>query len=535
MGTEKTLVIIMKRKLITDNGNETVRILLKSLGLEYGWNNKIRHMGYPTFPSFNSIAYILSFYGIESSLLKTNKKELTQLPMPAVINYNGLFFPVLEVSNNDIYILNECGGVDKKPVSMLNQLWTGTALIFDTTNAKNNKASFKSKLKYWFNRAMPLTLCISILSAYLYFLLEKQRYLSWEWCGFYSVSIIGLGICILFQIQEFDRGNSFVNRICHPRSDIHDKTSCASILDSTDSRFVDLFSWADFGLLYFVYLTILPAILTTEVYINIAAIFSILASVYIPYSLIYQWKFAREWCPLCLLTQSVLLVNFVLAIFVLFSANFTMQLLEISELLKSAVIGVVVVACVSTAKQVFSAYKKKETDSVNYSRMKHTTEIMEILMPWQNRINMDNLFKITSGKTAEHNVTMIINPVCSPCMKKLRSFFLIYKNKKHTQLEIIFLTDKQGSRSFQIASYITFCFYLNHEKGLKFLEYYAKHFPVSKNSVPKDFHSSITDEVVIKQYLWCCKNNITSTPKVLIDGRELPMIYDINDIDYMIR
>lgn len=525
----------MKRRLITDNGNEAVRILLKKSGLEYGMTDKSRHKRHPAYPSFNSIAYILSSYGIESCLVKTDKGELAQLPMPVVINYDGLFLPVSAVTDNEIHILNESGGTDKEPVSMLDRLWSGTALIFDTENARQHKLSFKDMLKCRFNNTMPLILCISVISAYLYFLLKEQGYLSWEWSAFYSAGIIGLGICILFQIQEFDRGNSFVNRICHSGSDIHGKRDCSSILDSVDSRFAGLFSWADFGLAYFVYLTVLPAIVSTEVYIFMAVILSVPASAYIPYSLIYQWKYARKWCTLCLMTQSVLFVNLVTAIIVLCSSDCIMELPEMDDLLKSAMAGVITVACITTAKQVFKAYKKKAADYINYSRLKHTPEIRDIVLSWQDSVDAETVARITSGKKDGHTVTMIINPVCSPCMKKLRSFLDIYKDKRHTQLEIIFLTDRQGSRSFQIASYITSCFNGDREKGLEFLEYYATQFPVSMRAVPHGFHSMEADEAVLEQNRWCLENRISSTPRTFLDGRELPMIYDIDDIDYMTR
>lgn len=525
----------MKRRLIADNGNEAVRILLKKLGLEYGMTDKSRHKRHPAYPSFNSIAYILASYGVESCLVKTDKGELAQLPMPVVINYDGLFLPVSAVTDNEIHILNELGGVDKEPLSMLDRLWSRTALIFDTENARQDKPSFKDMLKYWFNKVMPLILCIILISAYLYFLLKGQGYLSWEWSAFYSAGIIGLGICILFQVQEFDRGNGLVNRICHSGSDIHGKRDCSSILDSADSRFAGLFSWADFGLAYFLYLAVLPAIVSSEVYIGIAAIFSVLASAYIPYSLLYQWKYARKWCTLCLLTQSVLLVNLVTAITVFCFSDHIAALPKIDELLKSALAGVLTVACITTAKQAFKAYKKREKDSINYSKMKHTPEIRDIVLSWQDNVDTGTVAGITSGKKDGHTITMIINPVCSPCMKKLRSFFGIYKNKRHIQLEIIFLTDRQGSRSFQIASYIISCFDPSHENGLEFLEYYAMHFPVSMGSVPENFHSEKGEEAALKQNRWCYENRISSTPKTFLDGRELPMIYDIDDIDYMTR
>lgn len=54
-------------------------------------------------------------------------------------------------------------------------------------------------------------------------------------------------------------------------------------------------------------------------------------------------------------------------------------------------------------------------------------------------------------------------------------------------------------------------------------------------AVPHGFHSMESDEAVLEQNRWCLENRISSTPRTFLDGRKLPVIYDIDDIDYMTR
>lgn len=44
-----------------------------------------------------------------------------------------------------------------------------------------------------------------------------------------------------------------------------------------------------------------------------------------------------------------------------------------------------------------------------------------------------------------------------------------------------------------------------------------------------------TMKMLIEQDKWCANNEITSTPTMFLNGMEVPAIYSINDLDYMIN
>ena len=121
----------MKRKLLTENSEEVVKIILKKYGLNHGGFIINKYRSHPLYPGFKAISYIMEANGIESCLIKTDINELGQLPMPIIIEYDGLFLPIGVVTEKQIGILNERGEIEYEPLSMLERLWSRTAMVFN--------------------------------------------------------------------------------------------------------------------------------------------------------------------------------------------------------------------------------------------------------------------------------------------------------------------------------------------------------------------------------------------------------------------
>lgn len=179
--------------------------------------------------------------GIESCLIKTDINELGQLPMPIIIEYDGLFLPIGDVTEKQIGILNERGEIEYEPLSMLESLWSMTAMVFNADNIKQYRVPVNKVIRKSFNRCMIYVLLASSLLLYLTGLSRCITKFSTISNVFLCVSIIGVFVCILFQILEFDRSNPIINNICHSKSDIKGKKDCSSILDSQLLHFMDCF------------------------------------------------------------------------------------------------------------------------------------------------------------------------------------------------------------------------------------------------------------------------------------------------------
>ena len=74
-------------------------------------------------------------------------------------------------------------------------------------------------------------------------------------------------------------------------------------------------SWSEAGFFYFAATTLfLFTGINRQASFLIIASVSTMASAYIPFSIYYQWKVVKQWCPLCLTVQAILLLELVWAI-----------------------------------------------------------------------------------------------------------------------------------------------------------------------------------------------------------------------------
>lgn len=525
----------MRRKLLTENSDEVVKILLKRYGLNHGGFIINKYRSHPLYPGFKAISYIMAANGIESCLIKTDINELGQLPMPIIIEYDGLFLPIGDVTEKQIGILNERGEIEYEPLSMLESLWSMTAMVFNADNIKQYRVPVNKVIRKSFNRCMIYVLLASSLLLYLTGLSRCITKFSTISNVFLCVSIIGVFVCILFQILEFDRSNPIINNICHSKSDIKGKKDCSSILDSQASTFHGLFSWADSGLVYFAFFAILPIIVAESAYSSFLGLISLLTFCYVPYSLIYQFFYAKKVCVLCIGIQMLLVVNMVVSIIGINLGKVSFRNLSGIDLVTIAVTGLLCIAGITVAKIIGKNVYHNQKKAEQLLTLKHYPLIKDTILSEQRRIDCSDLDTITISVGESHVITMIVNPICSPCMKMARILLDMIKNKKDTQVDLIFLVDINDSESFHIASYFVSCYKKDQLFFLKLFTSYVNNFPASRNVIPSVHDDDKAKEIIVNHCKWCHVNGIVSTPKLFIDTKELPRLYDVSDIDYMVE
>lgn len=525
-----------RRKLLTENSDEVVKVILKKYGLNHGRFIINKYKSHPLYPGFKAISYIMEANGIESCLIKTDINELGQLPMPIIVEYDGLFLPIGDVKEKKrIGILNERGEMEYEPLSMLESLWSRTAMVFNADNIKQYRVPVNKIIRDSFNRCMIYVLLASSLLLYITGVSLCITKFSTISNVFLCVSIIGVFICVLFQVLEFDRSNPIINNICHSKSDIKGKKDCSSILDSQASTFHGLFSWADCGLAYFVFFAILPIIVTESAYSSFLGLISLLASCYVPYSLIYQFFYAKKICVLCISIQVLLLVNMVLSIIGIGLGIVSFGNLSGIDLVTIAVTGLLCIAIITVAKVIGKNAYHNQKKAKQLLTLKHYPLIENTILSERRRIDCSDLDTISISVGESHVITMIVNPTCSPCMRMARTLLDIIKNKRDTQVDLIFLVDINDSESFHIASYFMSCYKKGHWAFLKLFTSYVNNFPASRKEIPSVHDDDEAKEIIVNHCKWCHVNGIVSTPKLFIDTKELPQLYDVNDIDYMVE
>lgn len=526
----------MKRRLLSDNPNEILRVICQRLRLDYDYYVRKQHKIHPQFPSFRSIAYVINRLGIDACLIKTDVEELKQLPKPVLIEYDGLFLLLDNVTNAEISIVNVHNEVDKQPIEFLNHFWSGTAMVFDT---ERRAATYgvTNKFRMLFNRLMFFVAAIGIISACGYAIFRQADQFHFLNYGYLLTGVVGVIIGVLFQIQEFDRSNPFINRICHSQQ-MHGKRDCSSILESKDARFMKWFSWSDFGLLYFVFLLSLTTFLSPNDALYVQILFSVAAAGYIPYSIYYQWRIAHKWCALCLLMQVVLFINLCLSFLAFYYVPSITDINWIRLISFSLLGGVVATALFTTLKSVLKQFVNYKKGAQNFTSLKYDNAIKSLILSSQQKIDASGLDKIVLNADGETTLTIVFNTVCNPCINKMRQVMVMFCRKQTLRIEFIFLLDHSDIASVRIARHLLTIYRQTPDEFISAFTDYISHFPGSidsfgKNNEKDEQTGKECSRIITEQDVWCKKNNITSTPQMFLDGYYLPNIYTIEDIDYM--
>ena len=126
---------------------------------------------------------------------------------------------------------------------------------------------------------------------------------------------------------------------------------------------------------------------------------------------------------------------------------------------------------------------------------------------------------------------MVINPLCSPCMKKTREILEILNRKRYTDLSLIFLVD---AKSIIEKAYAKKLISASLDgKLLETLEAHVKRFPQLEEFEVGDVFKPNAKEILASQLKWCDDHHLMSTPKIFFNNHELSPLYSVKDIDYI--
>ena len=120
---------------------------------------------------------------------------------------------------------------------------------------------------------------------------------------------IGLFVSVLLMFYEIDQFNPSLSKVCQAGR----KVSCQAVLNSVGAHFCGV-SWSVWGSSYFggILLTLVTVPSVDLGYLTVLSYISLFSTVYPVYSVIYQKYVVKQWCPLCLSVQVILVLIVIL-------------------------------------------------------------------------------------------------------------------------------------------------------------------------------------------------------------------------------
>ena len=252
---------------------------------------------------------------MDSTALKVGKENFDKLQPPFVAYVNGQttgkdFVLVTAFSENQVQYIAENKKTKRVSKETFLKSWQGIVFIAET-NEKSSEADFinnRKKETISANKTKALMGAgVFILAASIYFFLYSlPANFILNAALLLLIKLAGIAVTTLLLIYEIDKSNAFVKSICTAGK----QTNCAAVLQSKASKILGM-TWSEAGFFYFAstFLFLLFPGISFMAKICLLSIANCLAAPYIFFSVYYQWKVVKQWCPFCLTVQAVLFLE----------------------------------------------------------------------------------------------------------------------------------------------------------------------------------------------------------------------------------
>jgi len=466
--------------------------------------------------SVNNVTDAFDDLQLPNAALEVTTEHLPSLTLPVLsvlrLNNRPEFVILTKLEKEAVYIIDE--NCTHRTLSNIDfqAIWHQVVIIANPTHRK--KRSFRP-LQYI--SSIPVLLATSIfligvtaptLQLFLYNLLSLA------------------GVCISVAIFLTENGqSSFLNRFCEGNH-----VSCHSVLNSAGARLFGSIKLTDASLLYFTTLFI-TGFLAQHLFTPLERIISTGALLIVPYSVYYQARILKKWCPLCLGIVSVLILQAIVAwmdgsAFVYPSAKIILYIIATATLL--AGLGILLQQQFRTAQSAV----RFEEEALGFKR---NYELFMAAYDKGPHLPVEGFQSPIAYGDPQSPVQLIVvsNPLCKPCAETHR-FITQLMQQLPGQLYVQYVfycepADEQDQRT-KIARRLTaLCRQLPPEHQEQLLNHWYEHHkitPAYENSTTTHFNDTDrTNKTISLFHQFRMRLQIHIAPTLILNGKRLPTGY----------
>jgi uncharacterized membrane protein/protein-disulfide isomerase len=501
----------------------------------------------PDFPSLYCLSETFNRYHVDNNAYEVPAENIWQLEPPYVAYMNiphvgKDFVLVSSVTDNSLSYFHQSRKSQKLTKEEFLKQYQQIVWIAQP-NATSGDPAYKVRLKR--EKLMALrkkiwwgALCGLVLAGSAFHLNEGHP--SSYWTAF-ILATAGMALAILLLAYEVDKDNPILQEICQTGG----KMNCHAVLDSKYAMLKG-FRWSEIGLFYFsaqwLWLWV-PAV--SPPFRDMAISFTaLLASPYIIFSLIFQWRVIGQWCPLCLGVQAVLSAQLAWAAFHLPAGSLSLFNFPAAPQVILEMIGCVLAPIVGWYGLKPMIYKANNaTDHAHaYTRLKLKTEVFHALLQQQTKVpdGWQGLGLTIGNPAAPISILKVCNPYCQPCARSHRHLKELLARNENVQVRIVFTAAMSGRaeatmvirRLLSIAAQGNAArtrqalddWYLDDSRDY---ERFAAKYPLDQQPEEPDTHLQ-------NMYDWCKAADIAQTPTIFINGYKLPESYQTNELQQLL-
>ena len=488
---------------------------------------------HPDYPSIAAVHDVLKQYKTETIVLQIDKEKLQKVPVPFVahlLQAPAGFVTVTNVSSHEVTYLQPSSFQKQVTVSVNDFLskWSAVALLAEKNeqsgepDLEQNRKADRIKLY-----RTPLLILSSILLLFVAILPIGSATLAIA--APLLLKLAGVVVCGLLLWYDIDRSNPFLQKVCNSSK----ATNCNAVLQSNAAKLFGVIRWSEIGFFYFAG-GLLFVILRNEGALALLAWLNLIALPYTVFSVFYQWRVTKQWCPLCLAVQGLLLLE---ALFYM-GAGY-LQSFAITETATSFLLAFLLpVITWYAAKPLLKKNKEAEEYKNRFYRIKNDSRIFEALLEKQKKvfINPEGLGVTLGNPDATNTIIKVCNPYCGPCSKAHKEIHKLLKNNTNIKVQVIFNSFAEDSdpRSKPVKLFLSVS--KNKERNYTeqvIDEWYSaekKDFKIFAEKYQIGTDQNNYNEDVMKMRTWCDEMNIEATPSIFLNGYQLPDNYLVNDL-----
>ncbi len=363
------------------------------------------------------------------------------------------------------------------------------------------------------------------------------------------LKLAGSAVTGLFLWYQIDKANPLLQQICGLGS----QTGCNAILGSKQAKLFNLVSWSEIGFFYFAggFISLLLAGTNAAPILQVLVLLNVLAIPYTFFSIYYQWKVAKQWCPLCLAVQALLLAEFLSAIlispsFIIQNSTFNIQnsfLSTVNHQLPTLFLSFFLpIIAWYLIKPLLLQTEEAKRQKRELLKFKYDTRIFDALIAKQNPVNSStDVLGITIGNPHAHNtIIKVCNPYCPPCARAHPQIDELLEANPDLKVQILFTTtNDENDRGNKPVKHLLAITAQNNEmltrKALD--DWYLpgkKDYEVFAAKYPMNGEIKLQEAKVEAMNKWCKETGIAFTPTFFVNGYQLPDVYTVGDLKYFL-
>lgn len=474
------------------------------------------------------LSTMLFDYGIISEGLKIeDKDDVTALETPFVAQLNGVLVIILKITEIEVVYYYNNNEVTI-PLSTFKEKWSGVVLVIYPEETAREPEYKENRKKENYSSALGSILAVAVLAVLVLLYLNDGLYNNAGITVALGVNLIGVYIGYLLILKQVKRHSASADKICS----IFKQGDCNNVLDSKAAKLWGIIGWSEAGFGYFtsnvLALLLFPGLIAYVALINICAL------PYSVWSIWYQKVKAKQWCVLCIIVQVLFYLFFIVN---LIFGNIHIPSFGLVDIITIGAIYIIPFCVVSLLVPVLANSLRTRNITQKLNSLKMDDIVFEGLLTNSKHYEVDDTVSqiVFGNPDAELQVTVISNPHCEPCGKaheKLDKLMDAMGDRMCMRFIFINFNSEifKNSGRFLIAAYLN-----NDEQTAKeiFLKWFTgEKYKVGATYEQYGFNMEVAEVVAEQQRHenWSTENKIAFTPTILINGYQMPDVYDINDL-----